>query len=162
MLNFILVYQMWQHLRLYLTILILCGFSSPKTGALRLGHSQPSDISVSLFSKIFNTWIRFLSLGLEVLFPFPNREKVQSLIPDSFRKFPNNTGLHRISYLEIISSESSKRNVEFLQTPKYLHDTGGNHSWWNCVLCIVIVWRYSLRQIYCSRLRCSWPLRTWR
>ena len=39
----------------YLTIFILCGFSSPKTGALRLGHSQPSDIFVSLFSKIFNT-----------------------------------------------------------------------------------------------------------
>ena len=46
------------------------------------------DISVSLFSKIFNTWIRFLRLELEVLFPFPNREKVQSLIPASFSKFP--------------------------------------------------------------------------
>ena len=36
------------------------------------------DISVSLFSKIFNTWIRFLRLELKVLFPFPNKEKVRT------------------------------------------------------------------------------------
>lgn len=60
-----------------------------KLGLLVEDIANRFDISVSLFSKIFNTWIRFLCLELELLFPYPCREKVQSLMPDSFSKFPN-------------------------------------------------------------------------
>ncbi|XP_062596240.1 uncharacterized protein LOC134257661 [Saccostrea cucullata] len=60
-----------------------------KLGLLVENIANRFDISASLFSKIFNTWIRFLRLELEVLFPFPCREKVQSLRPDSFSKFEN-------------------------------------------------------------------------
>ncbi|CAG2244651.1 unnamed protein product [Mytilus edulis] len=46
-------------------------------------------ISKTHFSKLFNTWIRFLRLELELLFPFPSREQVNEHMPPSFAKFPN-------------------------------------------------------------------------
>ena len=60
-----------------------------KVGLFGVDISSRFDISVSLFSKIFNTWIRFLSLELELLCPYPTADQVQEHLPESFSKFPN-------------------------------------------------------------------------
>jgi len=61
---------------------------------LRLGLliediSQRFCMSKTHFSKMFNTWIRFLRLELELLFPFPSRDSINENAPASFAKFPN-------------------------------------------------------------------------
>ena len=61
---------------------------------LRLGLycediAQRFGISVSYFSKIFTTWIVFLSKELRLLFPFPSQKKVRDHMPARFSAYPN-------------------------------------------------------------------------
>ena len=51
--------------------------------------AQRFGISVSYFSKIFTTWIVFLSKELRLLFPFPSQKKVRDHIPARFSAYPN-------------------------------------------------------------------------
>jgi len=47
-------------------------------------------ISEATYSRLFTTWITFLSKELRLLFPFPLKEHVLQWIPPSFKKyFPN-------------------------------------------------------------------------
>ena len=47
-------------------------------------------ISEGLYSRLFSTWVCFLSKELRLLFPFPSREQINSWMPRSFKKyFPN-------------------------------------------------------------------------
>ena len=47
-------------------------------------------ISESTYSRMFATWVIFLSKELKLLFPFPSRQQVLQWMPPSFRKhFPN-------------------------------------------------------------------------
>ena len=48
-------------------------------------------ISKSTYSRMFATWIIFLSKELWLLFPFPSRQQVSQWIPPSFRKHLPNT-----------------------------------------------------------------------
>ena len=45
-------------------------------------------ISVAQASKIFTTWISFLHHELQLLFPFPSRAKIDSLLPNEFARYP--------------------------------------------------------------------------
>ena len=45
-------------------------------------------ISVAHFSKIFCTWINFLYLELQQLFPFPSQEAVRRNLPQQFALYP--------------------------------------------------------------------------
>ncbi|XP_065914421.1 uncharacterized protein [Dysidea avara] len=46
-------------------------------------------ISETTYSRMFTTWITFLSKELRLLFPFPSRHLVQQWLPDRFKKFSN-------------------------------------------------------------------------
>ena len=47
-------------------------------------------ISEATYSRLFATWITFLSKELKMLFPFPSREQISQWMPPSFKKyFPN-------------------------------------------------------------------------
>ena len=47
-------------------------------------------ISEATYSRLFATWIAFLSKELKMLFPFPSREQISQWMPPSFKKyFPN-------------------------------------------------------------------------
>ncbi|XP_065182332.1 uncharacterized protein LOC135823698 [Sycon ciliatum] len=46
-------------------------------------------ISATYFSKIFTTWIVFLSKELALLFPWPSAEQVRFHTPPQFAKYPN-------------------------------------------------------------------------
>ena len=41
-------------------------------------------MSLSSFSRMFTTWIAFLSRELDLLFPWPSRERINSWMPDQF------------------------------------------------------------------------------
>ena len=57
-------------------------------------------ISEATYSRLFTTWITFLSKELQLLFPFPSKEQVLQWMPPSFKKyFPNNRII--IDYYEI-------------------------------------------------------------
>ena len=45
-------------------------------------------ISPGQFSKIFTTWINFLSCELPLLFPFPSQAKIRRNMPEEFSKYP--------------------------------------------------------------------------
>ncbi|CAC5406095.1 unnamed protein product [Mytilus coruscus] len=47
--------------------------------------SEKFDISVGQFSKIFTTWINFLTAELPLLFPFPSQDKIFTNMPESFQ-----------------------------------------------------------------------------
>ena len=44
-------------------------------------------ISEATYSRLFATWIAFLSKELKLLFPFPSREQVSQWMPPSFKKY---------------------------------------------------------------------------
>lgn len=47
-------------------------------------------ISEGTYSRLFTTWICFLSKELKLLFPFPSRKQIDEWMPRSFKKhFPN-------------------------------------------------------------------------
>ena len=46
------------------------------------------DVSVSLISKTFTTWINFLYHELPLYFPFPSQKLVRKYLPKSFEKYP--------------------------------------------------------------------------
>ena len=46
-------------------------------------------ISESTYSRMFTTWITFLSKELRLLFPFPSRQQVQQWLPNRFKNFNN-------------------------------------------------------------------------
>jgi len=47
-------------------------------------------ISEATYSRLFTTWITFLSKELRLLFPFPSKKQVLQWMPPSFKKhFPN-------------------------------------------------------------------------
>lgn len=46
-------------------------------------------ISETTYSRMFTTWITFLSKELRLLFPFPSRQQVQQWLPDRFKNFSN-------------------------------------------------------------------------
>lgn len=46
-------------------------------------------VSPGYLSRMFNTWVRFLRLELEVLFPYPSAPQVQENTPEFFSKYPN-------------------------------------------------------------------------
>ena len=46
-------------------------------------------ISETTYSRMFTTWITFLSKEFRLLFPFPSRHLVQQWLPDRFKKFSN-------------------------------------------------------------------------
>ncbi|XP_071124261.1 uncharacterized protein [Mytilus edulis] len=60
-----------------------------KLGPLVEDIASRFKISCAQFSKMFNTWIRFLSIELDHLFPYPSMEQVRALMPESFNRFPN-------------------------------------------------------------------------
>ena len=46
------------------------------------------DVSVSLISKTFTTWINFLYHELPLYFPFPSQKLVRKYLPKIFEKYP--------------------------------------------------------------------------
>ncbi|CAG2195836.1 unnamed protein product [Mytilus edulis] len=69
-------------------------------------------ISKTHFSKLFNTWIRFLRLELELLFPFPSREQVNEHMPPSFAKLSDKHG----PLINILVGISPDGTVTFVST----------------------------------------------
>lgn len=63
-------------------------------------------ISVANFSKIFCTWINFLYLELQHLFPFPSQETVRRNMPKQFALYPTTRAIIDCTevYVEVPSS----------------------------------------------------------
>ena len=59
-----------------------------KTGMFLLDLKERFDVSVSLISKTFTTWINFLYNELPLYFPFPSQKLVRKYLPKSFEKYP--------------------------------------------------------------------------
>ena len=53
-----------------------------------LDLSERFDLSVSLISKTFTTWINLLYHELSLYFPFPSQKLVRKYLPKSFKKYP--------------------------------------------------------------------------
>ena len=53
-----------------------------------LDLSERFDVSLSLISKTFTTWINFLYHQLPLYFPFPSQKLMRKYLPDSLEKYP--------------------------------------------------------------------------
>ena len=53
-----------------------------------LDLSEGFNVSVSLISKTFTTWINFLYHELPLCFPFPSQKLVRKYLPKSFENYP--------------------------------------------------------------------------
>ena len=53
-----------------------------------LGLSERFDVSVSLISKIFTTWINFSYHELPLYLPFPSQKSVRKYLPKILKKYP--------------------------------------------------------------------------
>ena len=57
-------------------------------------------LSEGTYSRLFTTWICFLSKEPRLLFPFPSREQVDEWMPQNFKKHFPNTRIIIDSYLD--------------------------------------------------------------
>ena len=71
-------------LMLYVFIPVLYVLVGLKTGMFLLDLSERFDLSVSLISKTFTTWINLLYHELSLYFPFPSQKFVRKYLPKSF------------------------------------------------------------------------------
>ena len=60
-----------------------------KVGLILTDISSRFGISEGHFSKIFDTWIKFLSCELEALIRFPSLPEIKRHMPEQFKKYPN-------------------------------------------------------------------------
>ena len=60
-----------------------------KVGLMLSDISSRIGISEGHFSKIFDTWIKFLSCELEALTRFPSLPEIKRHMPEQFKKYPN-------------------------------------------------------------------------
>lgn len=80
--------------RLCLSLIIadqlVCVLAKLRLGVPSLDICTRVGVSESTFSRLFSTWIPFLSKELKLLFPFPSRELINSWMPRTFRsRYPN-------------------------------------------------------------------------
>lgn len=60
-----------------------------KVGLFVRDISERFGISLGQFSKLFTTWINFLSCELPLLFPFPSQSKIRQCLPEEFSQYPS-------------------------------------------------------------------------
>ena len=60
-----------------------------KVGLFVTDLSARLGISAAHFSKLFETWIRFLRMELEALITFPSLDEVKKNMPEQFKNYPN-------------------------------------------------------------------------
>ena len=96
-------------------------------------------LSEGTYSRLFTTWICFLSKELRLLFPFPSREQVDEWMPQNFKKhFPNTRII--IDCYEIECQHPSglmNQSVTYYQykSRNTWKNTGWMHSIWISKFC---------------------------
>ena len=60
------------------------------------------DIDETTFGRIFRTWIRFLSLELSLLFPYPSKKIIDKWMPPQFKRYPNTRCIIDCGFLNLV------------------------------------------------------------
>ncbi len=76
-------------------------------------------ISISHASKIFTTWINFLYHELPLLFPFPSKELVKSMMPKEFERYPSTRVI--IDCTEVFTEVPSSIRAQSQTWSEYKH-----------------------------------------
>lgn len=90
-----------------------------KVGLFVQDLSGRFDISVGQFSKIFTSWINFLSAELPLLFPFPSQDKIFSNMPESIKMYPTTRII--IDCTEVFVEIPSAMLAQFQTWSNYKH-----------------------------------------
>ncbi|WAR06204.1 hypothetical protein MAR_021573 [Mya arenaria] len=103
-------------------------------------------VSVGYMSPVFNTWVRFLRLELEALFPYPSADQVKQKLPESFSKFPNTrlivdcTEIYVQKQTALKAQRQTWLNYKYRNTHKILVGITPDGTvayvspvWWKCI-----------------------------
>ena len=89
--------------------------------------SDRFNISSGLVSKIFTTWINFLSIELPLLFPFPSQSLICKQMPKQFKDYPTTRII--IDGTEIFTEVPSSMKSQSMTWSSYKH-----HNTWKALV----------------------------
>ena len=98
-----------------------------KVGLFVNDLSDRFDISPSLVSRIFTTWINFLYFELPLLFPFPSQDLIRKQMPKEFHNYPTTRIV--IDCTEIFTEKPSSLKSQSQTWSQYKH-----HNTWKALI----------------------------